>query len=84
MCTVSMLVKAAIIICTVERLEDRDVALQVVVADLDVRLREEAENLGQQCAFVIGHTSDAQSFRSAPSGTSSPIQWVCCWRFQNS
>jgi hypothetical protein len=28
--------------------------------------------------------SDAQSLRSAPSGTSSPIQWVCCWRFQNS
>src|SRR5688572_31184055 len=26
----------------------------------------------------------AQSRQSSPSGTSSGIQWICCWRFQNS
>ena len=36
-----------------ERLEDRDVALQVVVLHLDVRLREEAEHLRQQVALRI-------------------------------
>ena len=35
-----------------QRLEDRNVALEIIVADLDVRLREEAENLRQQSAFV--------------------------------
>src|SRR4051812_25256957 len=26
----------------------------------------------------------AQSRQSSPKGTSSGIQWICCWRFQNS
>src|SRR6478672_1862506 len=26
----------------------------------------------------------AQSRQSSPSGTSSGIQWICCWRFQKS
>src|ERR1700758_5407695 len=43
MCTVSMLVKAAIIICTASG--------WIVVADLDVRLRKETENLRQQGAL---------------------------------
>ena len=35
-----------------ERLEDRNVTLEIVVADLDVRLGEEAEDLGQQIALI--------------------------------
>src|SRR5688500_8842177 len=26
----------------------------------------------------------AQSRQPSPSGTSSGLQWICCWRFQNS
>jgi hypothetical protein len=38
-----------------ERLEDRDVALEVVIANLDIRLSKEAKNLREQGALAIGH-----------------------------
>src|SRR6185503_3785718 len=31
-----------------------------------------------------GESFCAQSRQSSPSGTSSGIQWICCWRFQYS
>ena len=40
-----------------QRLEDRDVALEVIVAHFDVALGEEAENLGQQSLFGIGEAA---------------------------
>ena len=38
-----------------ERLKDRDIALEIVVTDLDVRLGEEAEDLCQQSPLVRRH-----------------------------
>src|SRR5436190_17679496 len=32
----------------------------------------------------VGSSFCAQSRQSSPSGTSSGIQWICCWRFQYS
>jgi hypothetical protein len=50
---------------------------------LDIGLGEEAEDLREQVA--LGSVSFcAQSRQSSPSGTSSGIQWICCWRFQKS
>jgi hypothetical protein len=49
---VSMLENAASIIFTSVGLNTRHVALHVVVVHLDVRLGEEAEDLGQQVALA--------------------------------
>jgi hypothetical protein len=49
---VSILAKDESIIFTSVGFEHSAVALHVVVGDLDVRLGEEAEDLGQQVAFA--------------------------------
>ena len=65
------------------RLEHAAIFVVVAILHLDIGLREEAENLGEQVALVV-EIFCAQSRQSSPSGTSSGIQWICCWRFQKS
>ena len=83
MCTVSMLEKAVSIILISVGLNTRAVVLHVAILHLDVGLGEEAEDLRQQVALAGGQLL-RQSLTSSPSGTSSGIQWICCWLCQNS
>jgi hypothetical protein len=65
------------------RLEDAAIFFVVAILHLDVRLGEEAEDLGEQVALVIGELLRPIAAILA-EGTSSGIQWICCWRFQKS
>jgi hypothetical protein len=82
MWTVSMLEKAVSIIFTSVGLNTRPY-FRVAILHLDIGLGEEAEDLRQQVALML-ESFCAQSRQSSPSGTSSGIQWTCCWRFQKS